>query len=161
MPVSRLAPTALNKRGNKIKCSDGYTFDSEKEHNFYHRFVKRSGYAFEIHPHFKLAELTEIDGGKITSIVYTPDFIIKASDGKWLHVIDVKNSFGQYGIDQVNKLRFRLFAAKFGHPVEAVVARAHNFKVITQGVTKPLKETEPFITAGFDYTWRDATNYGK
>lgn len=157
--TKKRSPTAMNKWGRKIQCSDGYTFDSEKEHDFYHRFVKHSGYEFEIHPHFKLAPLIEINGGKITSIVYTPDFIVKDQHGNWLHVIDVKNSFGQYGIDQVNKLRFRLFAAKFGHPVEAVVIRAHDFKVITQGVTKPLKETEPFITAGFDYTWRDATNY--
>ena len=30
-------------------------------------------------------------------------------DGTWKHVIDVKNSHGMYGIDQSNKLRFRLF----------------------------------------------------
>lgn len=104
-------------------------------------------------------EKCEIPGGNISSIAYSPDFIIKDHDGNWLHVIDIKNSFGAYGIDQSNKLRFRLFAMKYGHPVEAVVIRSNDFKVITQGVTKPLNEKKPFITNNFNYHWRQATNY--
>lgn len=152
------SPTALNKRGNKVLL-DGYTFDSEKEALFYERFVKYCGLPFEVHPRFALKELHPIDGGKISSIVYSPDFIIKDHAGNWLHVIDVKNSFGIYGIDQSNKLRFRLFAMKYNHPVEAVVIRKNDFKVITQGVTKPLNEKKPFITNNFNYKWQDATNY--
>lgn len=153
------SPTALNKRGNKVNV-DGFTFDSEKEAQFYVQFVKDCGLPFEVHPRFKLTELTELPGGgKITQIAYSPDFIIKDLEGNWLHVIDVKNSFGMYGIDQANKLRFRLFAIYFKHPVEAVVIRKNDFKVITQGVTKPLKEKEPFVTNNFNYHWKDATNY--
>ena len=37
------SPTALNKRGNKVTI-DGYTFDSQKEANFYTKFVKIVGY---------------------------------------------------------------------------------------------------------------------
>lgn len=155
----RKSPTALNKRGNKVEI-DGYRFDSEKEALFYQRFVKDCGLSFEIHPRFKLTELTELpEGGKITQIAYSPDFIIKDQDGNWLHVIDVKNSFGIYGIDQANKLRFRLFAITHGHPVEAVVIRKNDFKVITQGITKPLNDKKPFITTNFNYHWKDATNY--
>ncbi len=33
------SPTALNKRGTKV-CLDGYKFDSQKEADFYTRFVK-------------------------------------------------------------------------------------------------------------------------
>ena len=155
----RKSPTALNKRGNKVEI-DGYRFDSEKEALFYQRFVKDCGLSFEIHPRFKLTELTELpEGGKITQIAYSPDFIIKDQDGNWLHVIDVKNSFGIYGIDEANKLRFRLFAITHGHPVEAVVIRKNDFKVITQGITKPLNDKQPFITTNFDYHWKDATNY--
>lgn len=84
---------------------------------------------------------------------------MKNLDGSWRHVIDIKNSFGVYGIDQSVKLRFRLFALRYGHPVEAIVVRARDFKVITQGVTKPLNEKRPFITDNFDYEWKDATNY--
>lgn len=152
------SPTALNKRGSKVDI-DRYTFDSEKEAQFYQRFVKGCGLPFEVHPRFQLAPLTDIGTGKITSISYSPDFIIKNLDGSWLHVIDVKNSHGMYGIDQGNKIRFRLFAAKFHHPVEAVVVRKNDFKVITQGVTKPLNEKKPFITSDFAYSWEDATNY--
>lgn len=153
------SPTALNKRGKKVVI-DGYKFDSEKEALFYQRFVKDCGLPFEVHPRFKLTELTELpEGGKITQIAYSPDFIIKDHAGNWLHVIDVKNSFGMYGIDQSNKLRFRLFAIYFKHPVEAVVIRKNDFKVITQGVTKLLSEKDAFITKDFDYHWKDATNY--
>lgn len=153
------SPSALNKRGSRVLV-DNYVFDSQKEYLFYQRFVKRCGLPYEVHPSFILQELSPIEGGgKISAIKYTPDFIIKNHDGSWKHVIDVKNSFGAYGIDQSNKLRFRLFATKFGHPVEAVVIRKNDFKVITQGVTKPLKEKEPFITNNFDYSWQDATKY--
>lgn len=152
------SPTALNKRGSKVDI-DGYTFDSMKEAQFYERFVKHCGYPFEVHPRFTLNELHEIEGGKISSISYSPDFIILNHDGTWKHVIDVKNSHGMYGIDQSNKLRFRLFAMIYGHPVEAVVIRTKDFKVITQGVTKPLNDKKPFITNDFEYHWRDATNY--
>lgn len=152
------SPTAMNKRGNKV-ILDGFTFDSEKEAQFYERFVKRCGLPFEVHPRFTLHELQEIEGGKISSISYSPDFIIFNHDGTWKHVIDVKNSHGMYGIDQSNKLRFRLFAMKYGHPVEAVVIRKNDFKVITQGVTKPLNDKEPLVVSDFNYHWKDATNY--
>ncbi|EOH94801.1 DUF1064 domain-containing protein [Enterococcus pallens] len=153
------SPTAMNKRGSKVKI-DGYTFDSQKEALFYQRFVRDCGLPFEVHPRFQLSKLTELPGGgKISAIAYSPDFIISDNKGNWLHVIDVKNSFGMYGIDQSNKLRFRLFANEYGHPVEAVVVRTRDFKVITQGVTKPLNEKEPFVTDNFNYHWRDATNY--
>lgn len=154
------APTALNKRGKKVVV-DGYTFDSQKEANFYTRFVKGCGLPFEVHPRFKLTDLTQMPDGvaKISAISYSPDFLIKNHDGSWKHVIDVKNSFGVYGIEQSVKLRFRLFALRYKHPVEAVVVRTKDFKVITQGVTKSLNEKEPFITENFDYHWKDATNY--
>ncbi|MGM0238396.1 DUF1064 domain-containing protein [Enterococcus sp. AZ103] len=151
-------PTALNKRGNKVLI-DGYTFDSEKEALFYQRFVKNCGFPFEVHPRFVLMPKSELAGGNVSAIAYSPDFIILDHDNNWLHVIDVKNSHGMYGIDQANKLRFRLFAMRYHHPVEAVVIRKNDFKVITQGVTKPLKDKKPFIVNDFNYHWRDATNY--
>ena len=74
-----------------------------------------------------------------------------------MHVYDVKNSFGAYGIDQSAKLRFRMFAIKFKIPVEAVVVRKHDFKVIAQGVTKPRADKDPFITSNIKYDWIKAT----
>lgn len=152
------SPTALNKRGNKIRYR-GYNFDSKKEAQFYWRFVEHCGYNYIVHPKYRLTPLTEIEGGKISSISYTPDFVIEDNGGNKKHVIDVKNSFGAYGIDQGNKLRFKLFALKYGVPVEAVVVRKNDFKVIAQGVTKTLNGKKPFVTDNFDYQWKDATNY--
>lgn len=156
------SPTALNKRGHKVHCSDGYVFDSDKEHNFYHRFVKNCGYKYEVHPSFVLQKLTKLSStnkAKISAISYTPDFVIFGDVGEMIHVYDVKNSFGPYGIDQSNKLRFRLFAMKYGIPVEAVVIRANDFKTIVQGVTKPLSDKQPLIKTDFDYHWLEATKY--
>lgn len=123
------SPTALNKRGKKIEA-DGFKFDSKKEFDFYNRFGKGCGLPFEVHPRFIVEPKQEIQGGNISSIAYTPDFIIFDPSGNWLHVYDVKNSLGPYGIDQSNKLRFRLFAMRYGHPVEAVVVR-------TMGIRRP------------------------
>lgn len=154
-----MRPTALNKRGNKVKM-DGYTFDSSKEAYFYQAFVKPSGYDFEVHPRLQLAKCSSLGPkAKVSSMGYTPDFIIKDEEGRWLHVYDVKNSFGIYGIDASVKLRFKLFAVKYQHPVEAVVVRKYDFKVITQGVTKPLHGKEALVKTGFDYSWLEATNY--
>jgi hypothetical protein len=152
------SPTALNKRGNKV-LADGFTFDSTKEFNFYCQFVKPSGYPFAVHPRYVLEPLHPISGGKITAIAYKPDFVIYNRVGDIMHVYDVKNSLGPFGIDQSNKLRFRLFAMKVGIPVEAVVVRSHDFKVIAQGVSKPLNEKAPLIKRDFQYDWTEATNY--
>ena len=76
-------PTALNKRGTKIKL-DGYTFDSQKEYDFYVRFVKDCGFKYEVHPRFILQELTDIGNGKITAIRYTPDFVIYEDNGDFI-----------------------------------------------------------------------------
>lgn len=148
-------PTALNKRGTKV-IVDGYTFDSRKEADFYLRFVKDTIYPFEVHPKFVLSELKDIGDARIGKIVYTPDFVIYY-DNTIAHVYDVKNSFGVYGIDGQAKLRFRLFAGIYCIPVEAVVVRKHDFKVMAIGVTKQLKE--PLIKTDFNYRWQEATGY--
>lgn len=155
------SPTAINKHGSKIEA-DGYTFDSKKEFDFYDHFVKNCGFRFEVHPPFLLQELTQLPGTdrtKISAISYKPDFVIYDEYGQMIHVYDVKNSFGPYGIDQGNKLRFRLFAARYGVPVEAVVILAHEFKTIAQGVTKPLSDKDPLHKIDFNYSWIEATNY--
>ncbi|WP_143464123.1 DUF1064 domain-containing protein [Levilactobacillus enshiensis] len=150
------APTALNKRGNRVKL-DGYTFDSQKEADFYTRFVKPSGLQYAIHPKYVLTPLTELGQVKASQISYKPDFVIY-KDGEIAHVYDVKNSFGVYGIDSSVKLRFKLFLLKYGIPVEAVVIRKHDFKVIAQGITKQRKFTNPLVCTNMRYNWIEATN---
>lgn len=155
------SPTALNKYGRKVHCSDGYTFDSEKEHKFYHQFVRDSGLRFNIHQQFELAPLKTIaDGGvKARSIHYTPDFVIFNNHGQMMHVYDVKNSFGPYGIDSGPKEKFAEFLHKYSIPVEAVVVRAHDFKSIAQSITKKRPNDKPLICTNLNYSWRDATAY--
>ncbi|WP_354631147.1 DUF1064 domain-containing protein [Levilactobacillus brevis] len=150
------SPTALNKRGTKVHL-DGYTFDSQKEADFYTRFVRDCGLRYTIHPKYVLTPLTELGKVKASQISYKPDFVIY-KDGKIAHVYDVKNSFGVYGIDGSVKLRFKLFLLSQGIPVEAVVVRKHDFKVIAQGITKQRKPTHPLVCTNFLYDWIEATN---
>ncbi|WP_225425850.1 DUF1064 domain-containing protein [Furfurilactobacillus siliginis] len=161
------SPTALNKRGTKIE-KWGEKWDSQKELDFYERFllgvVKPDN--LSIHPHFTLCEKTTVEqGAVINSIKYTPDFVVYDDFKHILHVYDVKNSFGVYGIDQGNKLTFRLFAMKMGVPVEAVVVRKHDFKAACIGVTKQLNLTgkaqtpKPIVKTDPFYNWMEATNY--
>lgn len=150
------SPTALNKRGTKVRL-DGYVFDSQKEADFYMRFVRDSGLQYTIHPKYVLTPLTELGQIKVSQISYKPDFVIY-KDGKIAHVYDVKNSFGVYGIDGSVKLRFKLFFLSQGIPVEAVVVRKHDFKVIAQGITKQRKPTHPLVCTNLQYDWIEATS---
>jgi len=150
------SPTALNKRGTRVHL-DGYTFDSQKEADFYTRFVRDSGLQYTIHPKYVLSPLTELGQVKASQISYKPDFVIY-KNGKITHVYDVKNSFGVYGIDSSVKLRFKLFLLKYGIPVEAVVIRNHDFKAIAQGITKQRKSTQPLVCSNLQYSWIESTN---
>ncbi|MCI1985307.1 MAG: DUF1064 domain-containing protein [Lactobacillus sp.] len=153
------APTAINKRGTKVYL-DGYTFDSQKEADFYQHFIKDCGFVYRVHPRFVLQPLMPIEGtAKMSQVAYTPDFVVFDEYKDMMHVYDVKNSFGAYGIDTGNRLRFKWFTAMFKIPVEAVVVRAHDFKTIAQGVTKPLNEKAPLIRRDVNYRWQEATAY--
>lgn len=117
--------------GRKVEL-DGYVFDSQKEADFYQRFIKNSGYQFEVHPRFVLEEAT-----MMTAITYAPDFVVYDRNGHILHVYDVKSSLdGRYGVDTTAKLRFNLFQRKFKKAVEAVVPRKNDFKMRIYGLRK-------------------------
>lgn len=124
------SPTALNKRGRKVVV-DGYRFDSQKEANFYVRFVRNSGANFKVHPRYELLPAFNLGGKHIRRIDYTPDFVIYDDGGQMIHVYDVKNGFTVYAIDTSVKLRFKLFAKRYNRFVECVVVRAHDFKTHT------------------------------
>lgn len=124
------APTALNKRGRKVVI-DGYKFDSQKEADFYTRFVRDSGMEFSVHPKFEILESFSLYGRKIQKMVYTPDFVIYDDEGKISHVFDVKNGFSEYAVDAAVKLRFKLFSRRYHYFVECVIVRTHDFKTHT------------------------------
>lgn len=123
--------------GEKVKV-DGFTFDSKKEHQFYERFIKNSGYKFEVHKGFQLHAAIPLLNGKlkVRSSRYTPDFVVYDQDGSIKHVYDLKNSFTAFAIDQAAALRFKWFELKYGIPVEVVVPRVNSFKVKIMGTTK-------------------------
>ncbi|GKT04411.1 DUF1064 domain-containing protein [Furfurilactobacillus sp. WILCCON 0119] len=161
------SPTALNKSGKKIE-KWGQKFDSQKELDFYERFIKDqvASDRVSVHPRFVLADKKQVEQGAVISgIRYTPDFVIYDDFMHILHVYDVKNSFGVYGIDNGNRLTFRLFAMQTGVPVEAVVVRKHDFKAACIGVTKQLnlsgqaKTPSPIVRSDVFYNWKEATNY--
>lgn len=126
----------LQHYGKKIK-ENGITFDSQKEYDFYDRFLRNSDVeSITIHEKFNLLEKNVIND-KITlrGITYRPDFVIR-DKGIIKHVYDVKNGFTPYAIDRGAGIVFKLFAKQYGIPVEVVVVRKHDFKTKVLGTTK-------------------------
>lgn len=137
--------------GTKVKCSDGYTFDSKKEHEFYHRYIKNCGYKFDVHPKITFLPKFAVGGSNMKGMGYTPDFIIYEM-GKMKHVYDVKTSVDPRGTETAAKNRFKRFAFENNMPVEVVVPRAHDFKMTILGLTKSF---EPQIFTNVDYDIHD------
>ena len=123
------------KHFNKWIVIDGYKFPSEKEANFYLRFIKTCGKRYEVHKSFELISKFSVGGYKQRSITYTPDFVIFDADGRIEHVYDVKSGINQRAVDTAAKIRFKLFSLKTGLPVEVVVPRKHDFKMKLYGFT--------------------------
>lgn len=124
----------MNHFGKKVEV-DGYKFDSEKEANFYLRFVKTCGKRYEVHKSFELIGKFPVGGYKQRSITYAPDFVVYDADGRIEHVYDVKSGINQRAVDTAAKIRFKLFSLKTGLPVEVVVPRKHDFKMKLYGFT--------------------------
>lgn len=142
----------LQHYGTKIK-EGNITFDSQKEYNFYKRFLENSGYNIVVHEKFKLLEKNIIHNEiSIRGITYKPDFVVRDKYGTIKHVYDVKNGFTNYAIDRAAGLSFKLFAKKYGIPVEVVVVRTHDFKTKVLGTTK---KYEIQYHNNVDYDWRD------
>lgn len=126
----------MNHTAKKVTVGS-FAFDSQKEANFYLKFIKNSGYKYEIHPSFLIKDKVALGGVNLTRISYAPDFVIFDDYGKIKHVYDVKPSINtQFGADTAAKLRFNLFARKYGIPVEVVVPRTNDFKMKIYGLTK-------------------------
>ena len=147
------------KKGNKVNYKN-YVFDSQKEFLFYQRFLEKydndpnSEFVIKVHPSYPILDSYKLESDlKMRGSRYTPDFTVEDKQGNLLHVIDVKNGFSAYAIDQASKLRFKLFTKKYGVPVEAVVPRKNDFKVKIYGTTK--KTTEK-IFKDINYDWRKA-----
>lgn len=120
--------------GKKVTYK-GVQYDSQKECDFYKRYLEHSKKRVEVHQRFKLIETFDACGYRMRGIDYTPDFVIYDADGSMLHVYDVKTSINPQGTDTSAKVRFKLFTLKTGMPVEVVVPRANDFKMTMFGWT--------------------------
>ncbi|WP_347284039.1 DUF1064 domain-containing protein [Lactobacillus taiwanensis] len=128
--------------GKKV-IIDGYKFDSQKEAKFYQTYLKDTDLNYTVHETFTIIPKQDLTQNvRLRSGVYTPDFVIRDSKGELEHVIDLKNSFTQYGVDAAAQLRFKLFFQRFGKPVEVVVPRAHSFLMKVMGTTKKFDPVE-------------------
>lgn len=113
--------------GKKV-IIDGIEFPSLKEGRFYQQFIKNCGKNYHVHPSYPLIEKFEVGGYPMRGVTYAPDFVIFDGD-EIAHVYDVKTSLSSKAIDNAAKLRFKLFAKRYGVPVEVVVPRKSDFKM--------------------------------
>lgn len=142
---------AASHFGKKVVL-DGFKFDSLKEATFYQRYIKPSGYQFTTQERFTLLETFPLELVKLRQTVYKSDFVVYDKNGSIKHVYDVKNGYTEYAIDQKSKIKFSLFARKYGIPVEVVVMRKNYFNVAILGTTKKVK---PVPMINIDYDWQD------
>lgn len=127
--------------GQKVEL-DGITFDSMKEAQFYLQFVKPSGKRFTCHENFEVLGKFEVGGYTQRGMFYRPDFVIYGPEGRE-HVYDVKTSLSSRGIDKGALLRFKLFARRYGLPVEVVVPTKNSFRMKLFGFTTQLQPAHP------------------
>ncbi|GAB5053254.1 DUF1064 domain-containing protein [Pediococcus ethanolidurans] len=144
--------SAINRKGRKVEI-DGYKFDSQREADFYSRYVKNCGLDFDVHPRFDLVKPFALESMKFRKVVYTPDFVVYDQTGNILHVYDVKNGFSVYDLDTGVQLRFKMFAEHYRFPVEVVVPRVHYFRTKIFGITK--QHNKPIQKTNLNYTVGD------
>lgn len=125
--------------GKKVRYK-GLRFDSEKERDFFIRYIESSGYKYKIHPHYKVVDKFPVGGLNQHGITYAPDFVVYGADGEVAHVYDVKSGINQNAVSRASKLRFKLFMLRTGIPVEVVVPRKHDFKMKLYGFTTTFQD---------------------
>ena len=143
--------------GKKIEYH-GEKFDSMREANFFKKFVEPFDYNYTLHESFRLHPVIELCNGalKLRSSSYRPDVVIRDDEGNLLHVIDIKSGFNtQYNIDPAAALRFKLFAMRYGVPVEVVVPNLKSFRVKIMGTTKKFETATKY---DLNYTIDDLVN---
>ena len=111
----------------------GNSFDSVKERDFFIHFIENCSKHYEVHPRYQVLGKFPVGGYNMRGVSYTPDFVVY-NGTDILHVYDVKTSLSPRAIDSAAKIRFTLFARKYGIPVEVVVPRKNNFKMKIYGL---------------------------
>ncbi|KRN31114.1 hypothetical protein IV36_GL001921 [Liquorilactobacillus mali] len=67
-------------------------------------------------------------------------------------MIDIKNGYSAYAVDAKSRLKFKMFGAKTGIPIEVIVPRKHDFRLRVLGLTTKFEEQ---VFNNFDYTVMD------
>jgi|SRR5574343_522554 hypothetical protein len=110
-------PPKRNKYNNKRVKYDGYTFDSEREKEYY--VLVRASDEVEsvvVHPRYELTpKFTNAEGVKRRAQHYVADFLVTFKDGRPDQVVDVK------GMETpMFKLKRTLFELKYGKVITIV-----------------------------------------
>ena len=64
--------------GKKIPYKE-WMMDSEKELNFFTRFIENSGKRFKVHPSFRVIDKFPVGGYNQRGITYAPDFVVHST----------------------------------------------------------------------------------
>ena len=147
--TARRKVTSTSHFGKK-SVVDGYKFDSQKELDFYLRYIKNGGYEFEVQKNLVLVDKFPLGSHNVRSVSYKADFVVLEGD-RIKHVYDVKNGFNSYAIDDKSQLKFKLVAQRYHVPVEVVVLRKHDFRVGVLGTTKKI-ETQVRTNIDYEYS---------
>ena len=148
--TARRKVTSASHFGKK-SVVDGYKFESQKELDFYLRYIKNSDYEFEVQKNLVLVDKFPLGSHNVRSVSYKADFVVL--DGNRIkHVYDVKNGFNGYAIDDKSQLKFKLVAQRYHVPVEVVVLRKHDFRVGVLGTTKKI---EVQVRTNIDYEYSE------
>lgn len=147
--TARRKVTSASHFGKKSTV-DGYKFDSQKELDFYLRYIKNSGYEFEVQKNLVLVDKFPLGSHNVRSVSYKADFVVLDGD-QIKHIYDVKNGFNGYAIDDKSQLKFKLVAQKYHVPVEVVVLRKNDFKVGVLGTTKKI-EVQARTNIDYEYS---------
>jgi len=109
-------PGGKSKYGNvKVKL-DGYTFDSQRERDYYLEYkLDPEVVNLTVHPRYELTpKYTNAEGVKRRAQHYVADFLVTYRDGRE-EVVDVK------GVETpVFKLKRIMFELKYGNVIEIV-----------------------------------------
>lgn len=147
--TARRKVTSTSHFGKK-SVVDGYKFDSQKELDFYLRYIKSCRYDFEVQKKMVLLDKFALGSYNVRSVTYRADFVV-LDRGRIKHIYDIKNGFNNYAIDSKSQLKFKLVAQKYHIPVEVVVLRKHDFKVGVLGTTKKI-EVQTRTNIDYEYS---------
>lgn len=149
-------------RSNKREYA-GFTFDSEKELQFFREYLEGHEGRVEVHPNYRVTNQYTLGGYKFRGRFYKPDFVVYDKRGEIAHVYDVKASISpkvdskgkqktpNVFINPAMRKSIDDFQRLHRIPVELVVPMKGRFRMTILGPTIPLGVFE-FDSIDYDIT---------